>query len=650
MSTKTTFKRIALVAVAALGLGVLSVVPSQAAAGTITLAVVQNGTASLTPATGTGETATGVIITVESLLTAGNLDSLTVSFLATGTDPASSIVKPVMTFLDSTSAASGKVKSKIGSTTSTAYAAGESVTATNDITLFADSTPSQLVGAKLAITLESSTAHMSTRKAGTYNYLVVAQGYTAGQLNSALTKSVAVTIRIDAAAVAAKAIPAAANATTYVQAKPASGSAVFTAVLADSATSGSLVAGTEIGSIQVKNKTSLDAVANDTITVLMTGVGYLVTTAGPASAITGNSFVVTEIESLTAKILADGRSGTGTITITTGAGASFVKTVTFYDTKPSKAVATVAKAYIKAGTAEVGKVFSVVVTDTALSAITNATVTAAPTDTATTVGGAATCSYDTTDKVYYCGVKGLSTLKFGPVAYTIKATGTDSAATVVSTSATVTFADNVATKAVLAGPASGTPGATVEYTLTLTEKNGYPVADQTYGVSSEGGVLFSSAATGRVVSGWTGAAGPFLATDSFTAKSGVITSKGILPLAGTATGSWILVGDGLQTVAGTDAIDKTIGKTTLTVSTEVANAAADAATQAAEEAAAAAQDATDAALDATTAAEAAGALAQEAVDAVAELSAQVTTLIAALKKQITTLTNLVIKIQKKVKA
>jgi len=178
--------------------------------------------------------------------------------------------------------------------------------------------------------------------------------------------------------------------------------------------------------------------------------------------------------------------------------------------------------------------------------------------------------------------------------------------------------------------------------LTLTEKNGYPVADQTYGVSSEGGVLFSSAATGRVVSGWTGEAGPFLATDSFTAKSGVITSKGILPLAGTATGSWILVGDGLQTVAGTDAIDKTIGKTTLTVSTDVANPAADAATQAAEEAAAAAQDATDAALDATTAAEAAGALAQEAVDAVAELSAQVTTLIAALKKQITTLTNLVI--------
>ena len=45
MSTKTNFKRIALVAVAALGLGVLSSVPSQAeVVGTVTLATT-NGTA-----------------------------------------------------------------------------------------------------------------------------------------------------------------------------------------------------------------------------------------------------------------------------------------------------------------------------------------------------------------------------------------------------------------------------------------------------------------------------------------------------------------------------------------------------------------------------------------------------------------------------
>jgi hypothetical protein len=343
-------------------------------------------------------------------------------------------------------------------------------------------------------------------------------------------------------------------------------------------------------------------------------------------------------------VIADGSSGTGTITITTEKGASFVKTVTFYDQKPNKVVATVKKAFIKAGTTQVDDVFLVSVTDAAGTPVTDAVVTAKPTDAATTVGGAATCdtTYDATDKGFYCHVKGLSTIKFGPVAYTITATGANAAKTVVTTSATVTFADNVATKAVLAGPASGAPGAALEYTITLTEKNGYPVADEIYGAGAlaTGGDLFSKA----VVSGWTTA--PFAATESWTSVSGVITSKGTLPLAGTATGTWTLVGDGLQTLAG-DAIDKTIGKTTLTVSTEVANAAADAATAAAEAAEAAAQDATDAALDATTAAEAAGALAQEAVDAVAELSAEVTKLMAGVKAQITYLTKLVMRLAAK---
>ena len=49
MSTKTTFKRIALVAVAALGLGVLSVAPSSAVVSSLTVTVA-DGTATLTKA------------------------------------------------------------------------------------------------------------------------------------------------------------------------------------------------------------------------------------------------------------------------------------------------------------------------------------------------------------------------------------------------------------------------------------------------------------------------------------------------------------------------------------------------------------------------------------------------------------------------
>jgi hypothetical protein len=278
---------------------------------------------------------------------------------------------------------------------------------------------------------------------------------------------------------------------------------------------------------------------------------------------------------------------------------------------------------------------------------TGAVVTAAATDTATTVGGAATCAWNVKGDAYHCSVAGKAADKFGPVAYTFTATGTGTnAATKVTTSATTTFADNVATKAVLAGPATGTPGATVEYTLTLTEKNGYPVADQTYGVDGAGGALFSTTAADTVASGFTGTL-PFAVTESFTAKSGVITSKGTLPIAGVASLSLTLIGDG---IASSGAIDKSIGKTKVTVSTEVANPGVDAATDAANEATDAANAATDAALAAAEAADAATSAAQEASDAVAALSESVTKLIAGLQAQIKSLAAVVAKIAKKVKA
>jgi len=455
MSTKTTFKRIALVAVAALGFGVLSVVPSQAAAGTITLTAA-TGSASLTPATGTGETSTGALITISSLLTGGTNDSITVQFIATGTNPTDSAVRPVMTFIDSTTAANAALNASAnGATAVTKYTAAESVTATQDyIVKPATGTGAQIVGASFRLFLDSATA--SVRKAGTYNYLVIAQGYSNGVLNTALQQTQAVTLTIAAAPVAAAAVPAAANAKAYIQAVSTYPSIP---VFADSVTAGSNVAGTVVGTIRATNFSSTDVAANDTFTVTMTGVGYL-KTVGAASAVTGRSFTVSDTTTLTLEVVADGSSGTGTITIATAAGASFVKTAVFADTKPAKATATVVKAFIKAGETTTG-VFSVVVDDASSNKIiaANAVVTAAPTDTATTVGGGTSCTYSTSKSAYLCDVKGLSATKFGPVAYTITATGTDTAKTKVTTTATVTFADNVATKAVLSGPATATPGA-----------------------------------------------------------------------------------------------------------------------------------------------------------------------------------------------
>ena len=80
--------------------------------------------------------------------------------------------------------------------------------------------------------------------------------------------------------------------------------------------------------------------------------------------------------------------------------------------------------------------------------------------------------------------------------------------------------------------------------------------------------------------------------------------------------------------------------------TDAATAAADAAAEATD----AANAATDAANAAAEAADAATAAAQDAADAVAALATSVEAMVNALKRQITSLTNLVIKIQKKVRA
>jgi len=92
-----------------------------------------------------------------------------------------------------------------------------------------------------------------------------------------------------------------------------------------------------------------------------------------------------------------------------------------------------------------------------------------------------------------------------------------------------------------------------------------------------------------------------------------------------------------------------VSKATVEV-TDAASSNASAAADAAAEATDAANAATDAANAAAEAADAATAAAQDAADAVAALSAQVASLISGLKSQLTALTNLVIKIQKKVKA
>ncbi len=144
-------------------------------------------------------------------------------------------------------------------------------------------------------------------------------------------------------------------------------------------------------------------------------------------------------------------------------------------------------------------------------------------------------------------------------------------------------------------------------------------------------------------------AGTGLATDQSTAAAGNVAGDVATPVAFTAT----TVGTATTAETGVGASFAPAGVSSVTLEVTGDSTAADnaqAATDAAAEATDAANAATDAANAAAEAADAATAAAQDAADAVAALSTQVSEMVNALKKQITALTNLVIKIQKKVKA
>jgi hypothetical protein len=202
----------------------------------------------------------------------------------------------------------------------------------------------------------------------------------------------------------------------------------------------------------------------------------------------------------------------------------------------------------------------------------------------------------------------------------------------------------------LTGPATGTANSEPNlYTGSVTDRHGNAVS----GVS----VTINAGGASSLGGGSTAATYVTLADGKFTFTGTSFVSAGG---AGTYTATATTAGD-YDSAAGyvsTTSVDSSLkaGNKTASVSvvwaegssaaTNNAQAAADAAAEATD----AANAATDAANAAAEAADAATAAAQDAADAVAALSTQVSEMVNALKKQITALTNLVIKIQKKVRA
>jgi trimeric autotransporter adhesin len=406
--------------------------------------------------------------------------------------------------------------------------------------------------------------------------------------------------------------------------------------------------------------------AEESFTATITGPGTLGSGAGNSGAnITtpnpvGRALTVKNGDFV--QVWSDGTSGAATITITSKAGLVLAtETVTFFGAVAS--IVTTAQATVLNATTNNGdtvdkttRPIKVVVKDAAGVSVSNAAL-KVTSETLTIVSDSyAACGsadYDATEQAYFCQLTGVAAGKT-KITVGTKTSATDTTATNLNgNSVEVRVGTTIAASVkVSLDKTTYLPGEKATLTVALFDKDGLVVADGAYNdIFATGGITTnyqlgsgSDTTTATKVTKKLSNSAAVAGSVAYTVYMPVVAADVIFSW---TTGGTAVTGTAPVALTGLLVANQGVkGSTTVTVS----NPGTDAASAAAEEATAAANDATDAALSAAEAAEAATAMAQEAVDAVAELSASVTKLISALRAQITTLTNLVVKIQKKVKA
>jgi hypothetical protein len=632
MSTKTTFKRIALVAVAALGLGVLtSIAPASAA--------IESDSLTLSATTGTaviGETAT-VAVSLSFLDTNAGAETMTAT-AAVLSSPATSTVVPAFS---------------ITSAQSTANTAG--TTSVSTVTMSLASAGAGRVTGSATLSL------VNLAVAGTYVIRVTPAG---GLTTTAQTWTVTVSAKVFAKATAATVGNTAGSTLVYgpaynyndgtnnidsmggVYADPTSASTTALVTAGGVSCYSPLGFGNPclIGRIVLSNGSTVAAdqmtsAQAEALTYKVTGPGVISLNksdqnwtgalpaggTGETTETTANGGVGTPT-SLTKTFLlyTTGAPGKITVTITSGTTAiATVSAIAFGDVAtitPTVVNNPIVKSATNSGT------ITALVKDSEGSLVRGATVYAVSSDTTVISNNYTSCGTTTSTGSVTCNLVAAANAGTANITLTTNSSATATGG-ISATPVAVRVSDGVPTKvAYTFDKESYAPGETAKITATVSNAGGVmPAASYT--------VLTAGVTANYTVSGLptttvlavlnTGAA-----TYTVTIPTGV---TGDLELTGTAA----------------TGITATFGKAAVV---NVAYDAAQAATDAAAEATDAANAATDAANAAAEAADAATAAAQDAADAVAALATQVTEMVNALKKQITALTNLVIKIQKKVKA
>jgi hypothetical protein len=616
----TTIKRIALVAVAALGLGTVSVAPSSAMTFSDSLTLSSATASQLTSETATAGSAVATLTYLSNAAT----DSMSVVATLVSA-PAGNVALPYLKLVETASAvAQTTLGTDLLLTDNTGVAAGTPVIVApkSGVTLPANIT------AKFAVFMNAPT------KVGTY-VVKLTPAITAGGgtlAGSAQTLTITVTQN-------------AATDTVVASADSIINAGETASATADVTVTGSKTASTTVAAATIKVTTKNangNTVTAESYTATIAGPGILGSGANTANAgvidgpsATGRAITVKAGDIV--QVFPDGSSGVATITIGSAAGVILAtEKVTFFG-DAAKIVTTVKKAVIKGSSTVATDALSIVVTDAAGTTVSNLTSVNIVSSDVTKIAGnytSAAATFSATTGAYLVPLTGVAA---GTANITVT-TKASAAATTGVDAAPVSVRVGSSTPAsvsVTADKSSYAPGEKATLTVKLLDADGLEVAgSDTYTA------IF---ATGGIVSSYTLGSGSadITGTGTVSYADGGKTYAVYLPVTeGDVKFSWT-TGTGLATA--NQGVD---GSLTVNVSSAATSAAIDAANEASQ----AASDATDAALAAADAADEATTKAQEAVDAVATLSAEVTKMINALKAQIKTLSNLVTKIAKKVKA
>jgi trimeric autotransporter adhesin len=614
MSTKTTFKRIALVAVAALGLGVLSVAPSSAAVINLTVTSV-NGTAT----TAVSDSSTGANLRVTFTAQAAS-DSVTMTSFVSSQPAGSAIPQSgvVVHLLDTATSTVLPVFSAGAALGATSPLRGDSITVLANVN---SATTSQVSANYDLYLLNVPTL------AGTYTITTVVTPFSNGVAGTPVTKTSDIVVT---RATSQSTVPSIANSTLGA----ISTSTALATVSATNAARATLVA------------TLLNAsgnAASESLTATITGPGTI-----GSGTVVGKSVVLAYSGATTLNVFSDGTAGVSTITVSTPSITFPSQTITFYAKSPKTITAAVYNPVLNVG-ANATAVAATAVDANGnnwAGALSIKAVAAAD----ALIGGSATapvaCEYNSTVKTHFCPITttGAGTAKYVVVDQSA-ALGTETAYGAAMSAAT----SNEVTVTVSAGAPTTVKIAFDKATYQPFEKALITVtpldaAGKTLGTKTINSIF---------------AAGGISSNIAFGSQSDTLTSVNVITAAandtdvtaGSKTYTVYMPAQGDVTISATGGTGlAAVGQVKVTASATVVNSSVDAATDAANEATDAANAATDAALAAADAADAATAAAQDASDAVAALSASVSKLISSLRAQITSLTNLVIKIQKKVRA